>query len=70
MRRMPQPDLSRAVWRKSTRSGNGPDCVEIAAAENTIAVRDSKNPDGPSLGFGRTTWRHFSSHVKSGTYDR
>jgi hypothetical protein len=67
---MSQPDLSGVEWRKSTRSGQGADCVEIASAENTIAVRDSKNPDGPSLGFGRTTWRHFSGHVKSGTYDR
>lgn len=41
------PDLSAAVWRKSSRSGgNGGACVEIA---NTGAIRDSKNPAGPAL---------------------
>jgi hypothetical protein len=41
------PDLSEAVWRKSTRSGgNGGACVELA---NLGAIRDSKNPTGPTL---------------------
>jgi len=35
------------VWRKSSFSGgNGGQCVELA---NLGAVRDSKNPDGPTL---------------------
>lgn len=33
-------------WRKSSRSGVQSNCVEIG---NTGALRDSKNPDGPSL---------------------
>jgi Domain of unknown function (DUF397) len=41
------PDLSGAIWRKSSRSGgNGGACVELA---NVGAVRDSKNPTGPAL---------------------
>jgi hypothetical protein len=41
------PDLSAAVWRKSSRSGgNGGACVELA---NIGAIRDSKNPGGPVL---------------------
>lgn len=40
-------DLSRAVWRKSSHSsGNNGACIELAKAG---AVRDSKNPDGPTL---------------------
>ena len=34
------------TWRKSTRSQNTTDCVEVS---NLGAVRDSKNPDGPTL---------------------
>jgi hypothetical protein len=41
------PDLSNAVWRKSTFSGgNGGACVELA---NLGAIRDSKDPTGPAL---------------------
>ena len=46
------PDLSAAVWRKSTRSGgNGGACVELA---NLGAIRDSKNPAGPVLRVSRS----------------
>lgn len=33
-------------WRKSTRSAQDTNCVEVS---NLGAVRDSKNPDGPRL---------------------
>ncbi|MEU9780539.1 DUF397 domain-containing protein [Streptomyces phaeochromogenes] len=39
-------------WRKSSYSGDtGGDCVEVAdiPAPTTIAIRDSKNPAGPTL---------------------
>lgn len=40
-------DLSRASWRKSSRSsGNNGACVELAY---TGAIRDSKNPSGGVL---------------------
>lgn len=39
------------VWRKSSRSGNAGECVELACAPNARLVRDSKNPDGPQLKF-------------------
>ncbi|TYK49380.1 DUF397 domain-containing protein [Actinomadura decatromicini] len=39
-----------ATWRKASySSGNGGNCVELARLGNTIAIRDSKNPDGPKL---------------------
>ncbi|MFD0854073.1 DUF397 domain-containing protein, partial [Actinomadura adrarensis] len=38
------------AWRKSARSGeNGGNCVELAGAASVVAVRDSKDPDGPVL---------------------
>ena len=46
-------DMSGAVWRKSSYSGaNGGNCVEVAAAARTVAVRASKDPDSPVLAFG------------------
>ncbi|WP_406080988.1 DUF397 domain-containing protein [Streptomyces zaomyceticus] len=43
-------DLAGAHWRKSSYSGdNGGDCIEIAGLTPHIAVRDSKNPQGPAF---------------------
>lgn len=58
--------MSGAIWRKSSFSGaNGGNCVEVAAATRTVAVRDSKDPDGPVLAFGPRAWERFASHVKA-----
>lgn len=47
-------DLNAATWRKSSHSGStGGECVELASIPGVIAVRDSKNPDGPQLIVGR-----------------
>ncbi|GIH72141.1 DUF397 domain-containing protein [Sphaerimonospora thailandensis] len=64
-------DLSAAVWRKSTRSsGNGGQCVEVASnLPGVIAVRDSKNPDGPKLLFAPGEWRAFIGEIKDGQFD-
>ncbi|MEV4673029.1 DUF397 domain-containing protein [Actinomadura sp. NPDC049382] len=45
-------------WRKSTYTGsNGGNCVELAAVTGAIAVRDSKDPDGPVLLLARAALR-------------
>jgi len=58
---------NRAVtWRKSSYSGNsGGNCVEVGAAAPLIAVRDSKDPDGTRLAFGREAWEAFAAKVKA-----
>ncbi|MFY1615955.1 DUF397 domain-containing protein [Micromonospora sp. WMMD736] len=58
-------DLIGAVWRKSTRSGSGGgDCVEVADnLPGVVGVRDSKDPDGPTLTFGPAAWRAFVADV-------
>jgi hypothetical protein len=63
-------DLSRAEWRKSTRSGSSGDCVEVADnLPGVVAVRDSKDPDGPALTFTRSEWTAFISAAKNGEFD-
>jgi Domain of unknown function (DUF397) len=56
-------------WRISSYSNNGT-CVEVGcSASDEIAVRDSKNPDGPKLVFGGAAWRAFAGSVKDGRHD-
>ncbi|WP_433532450.1 DUF397 domain-containing protein [Micromonospora sp. CA-263727] len=58
-------DLSPAKWRTSTRSvGNG-NCVEVAAVDGRIAVRDSKDRHGPVLAFPPSTWHAFVGGLRS-----
>jgi len=54
-------------WRKSSRSGSGGQttCVEVAAADGTWYVRDSKDPEGGWLAVGRGQWVAFLAQVKS-----
>jgi hypothetical protein len=53
------------MWRKSSHSGGGNDCVEIATISPGAAVRDSKNPDGPRLRFDATRWTAFVTQAKT-----
>jgi hypothetical protein len=64
-------DLTRAVWRKSSySSGNGGNCVEIARnLPGVVAVRDSKDPDGPVLMLTWAEWQRFAAGVKTGGFD-
>jgi len=72
---MAEYDLSRAVWRKSRHSGTNGSCVEVAAIpffigrSHVIAVRDSKDPDGPSLILAPGQWHAFTARVKQGQFD-
>jgi Domain of unknown function (DUF397) len=55
-------------WRKSSYSGNnGGDCVEVGNAAHLIAVRDSMDPDGARLAFGREEWEAFAAKLKADT---
>lgn len=52
-------------WRKSTRSGQSDNCVEVAQLPGGgRAVRDSKNPGGPMLDLGRDAWQAFIDQIK------
>ncbi|MEU6131630.1 DUF397 domain-containing protein [Saccharopolyspora sp. NPDC047091] len=59
------------TWRKSSRSNtNGGACVEVAAAADHSAVRDSKSGEaGPVLRFEARAFAAFLACVKSGRVD-
>jgi hypothetical protein len=60
-------DLSGASWRKASySSSNGGACVEAASLRGIVAVRDSKNPDGPKLVITPARWRSFTASMKAG----
>jgi hypothetical protein len=58
-------DNSHLTWRKSTHSGgNGGDCIEVATADTQVAVRDSKDPNGPNLAFATPVWQSFVQRLR------
>jgi Domain of unknown function (DUF397) len=60
-------NLSAADWRKSSHSGpNG--CLEFARVEDHVAVRDSKQKDGPVLVFTLREWEEFLGGAADGQF--
>jgi Domain of unknown function (DUF397) len=51
-------------WRKSSYSGNGGECIEVADHANRVLVRDTKDRTGPVLKFSPNAWRRFAAQVK------
>lgn len=61
------PELA---WRKSSQSAQQDNCVEVAnLPDGGYAIRDSKDSDGPVLGFADSDWKAFIGDVKSGAFD-
>jgi hypothetical protein len=60
--------LPNREWYKSTYTGQG-NCVEVAddKAAGIIAVRDSKDQQGPELTFPAAAWTAFTASIKDGT---
>ncbi len=52
-------------WRKSSYSGQGNTCVEVATLpDGTRLVRDTKDRSGPVLRFSADAWRRFTDQIK------
>ena len=55
-------------WTKSSRSGAGNNCVEVADLDGGRAVRDSKNPTGPVLRCTAAEWSVFTTALRAGQF--
>ncbi len=56
-------------WRKSSYSGGASgNCTEVATVPCAVLVRDSKDPSGPVLAFGREAWDAFAAALKAGAH--
>ncbi|MEV8021716.1 DUF397 domain-containing protein [Streptomyces sp. NPDC086554] len=59
--------LNGTAWRKSSYSGGtGGECIEIAPREGTVAVRDSKNPEGPAFTVAPGAFASFVQAAATG----
>ncbi|TNC29004.1 DUF397 domain-containing protein [Amycolatopsis alkalitolerans] len=56
---MTNGEFAGGTWRKSSYSGGGNDCVEVALLADRIGVRDSKNPGAGALSVSPSGWRGF-----------
>lgn len=62
-------DVARDAWRKSSRSaGQGGSCVEATPTTARVAVRDSKDPQGPALLVSAREWRAFVGELGDGRF--
>jgi len=57
-------------WTKASASAGGDGaCVELAAVQDGVAVRDSKDPGGPVLHFTQDEMRAFADGVAKSEFD-
>lgn len=62
-------DLAGAQWRKSQKSASNGGCVEVANLGTHVAMRDSKDPDGPALVFTPHEWDCFLDGAINGEFN-
>ncbi|MFF3005375.1 DUF397 domain-containing protein [Kitasatospora sp. NPDC057940] len=63
---MTKPKISARGWYKSSYSAQANECVEAGrVVGGGMAVRDSKDPDGPALVFPADAWTAFVTGIKA-----
>lgn len=55
-------------WRKSSRSANQTNCVEVGSTGDGAAVRDTKDRDGGYFTATPDQWAHFLDALKGGRF--
>jgi Domain of unknown function (DUF397) len=67
---MPAGQLQNVIWQKSSRSGPNGNCVECAAlSDGGVAVRNSRDPEGPALIYTAAEIEAFLQGVRDGEFD-
>ena len=62
--------LDGAVWRKSERSNSQGACVELARLDSaTVAMRNSRDPEGTALIYPADAVRAMVSALRAGDFD-
>jgi hypothetical protein len=56
------------IWRTAKDCNIG-ECVQVAAIPGGIGIRDSKDPDGPTLSYSHGEFAVFAAGVKAGDFD-
>ncbi len=57
------------AWLKAHSSTANGHCVEVAPAVGNIAIRDSKDPNGPILVYTPSEFRAFLEGARNGEFD-
>lgn len=67
---MPATDLL-VVWHKSRRSSPNGNCIELAKLPDGagVAVRNSRDPEGPALIYTRAEFAIFLRSARAGEFD-
>lgn len=64
------PQHAELSWRKASASANNGCCVELAPLpKGGVAVRDSKDGQGPVLRFTKAEWAAFANGMAAGEFD-
>jgi len=64
------PLLPDGPFVRASACGEGSNCVEVRHdTRDGIVVRDSKDPDGPTLQFTPQQWADFLTEVRRGRHD-
>nr|WP_202559006.1 DUF397 domain-containing protein [Streptomyces sp. SID5789] len=64
-----QASLLDACWKKSRHSNAEGNCVEVALVDGGIAMRNSRDPDGPALVYTSAEVAAFLAGAKEGEFD-
>ena len=61
------PDNDALAWLRPKMCAAA-NCVEVALTDDSVFIRDGKNPEGPALRFDHEEWRAFRASIAAGQF--